>query len=534
MMHLRGLVVFVLFLRSAARRSTRTDDFHHDTRELLAGAREASLPAGVRTVRVPRQDLQARALRAADRQGPRRVFPNGQPDFMRYRGGASFSPYDPWDLHTKSALSKEPVGGKYAAGVREEVVQAKWAVEYAKEPQRRINFEIAALELEKKNILVALDKTPSFRPDKRLKLMNALEELNEELSVKEKLARKAGEHSADTMLDYAKEARGRIKSKIASFTMEQAKTQAELDKTPMLRLDKRWKLQNALKQLNEELVILRKLARTADEADEQARLEEKSPGYKASELLGEKDFALQEIKKLGVAGVAFYALWEGGFWNVSGILRSSDKSIRISPRRIQAVTFVSFARLAIPLRLALSSASQPRFAIPWGYDEDVVRRKLFLNQTGKDIDWDSFAEKCKVVDEAADAIVSLNNVKELVELFNDTPLKTGSGVEVEMVYKKGDSGETSIFSNWSFELQEDDLSDDKVVVELKKILDFPVKVTGKSTFNLNSEGKVQQMNVGSWSINGQVITNFASVGNVTEVLVSDEGGLKQGSKDPVS
>merc|ERR1740121_1617755 len=91
---------------------------------------------------------------------------------------------------------------------------------------------------------------------------------------------------------------GRIKSKIASLTMEQAKTQAKLDKTPMLRLDKRWKLQDALKQLNEELVILGKLARTADEADGQASLEEKEPGKQAGELPGEKDFALQEIKKL--------------------------------------------------------------------------------------------------------------------------------------------------------------------------------------------------------------------------------------------
>jgi len=281
MMHLRGLVIFVLFLRSAARRSTRIDDFHHD---VLAGAREASLPAGVRTVRVPRPDLQARALRAADRQGPRRVFPNGQPDFMRYRGGgASLSPYDPWELHATPALSRETGSGKYAAGVREEVIQAKWATEYAKEPQRRIDLEIAALELEKNNTQAALDETPVFRLDSRRKLMKALEELNEKLFVKRQVARKAGEHSANTMLDYAKGARGRIESKIASFTMERAKTYAELDKTPFFRLDKRLKLKKAIKQLNELLFILRQLARKADDADAQAGREASERGKKASE-----------------------------------------------------------------------------------------------------------------------------------------------------------------------------------------------------------------------------------------------------------
>jgi len=311
-------------------------------------------------------------------------------------------------------------------------------------------------------------------------------------------SKQASKHT-NNMLDYTKEAQRRINREIASLTMEQTNTQTELDKVSNLRLGKKRKLRNALKELNEKLSLRRQLARKVDEYS---------------------------------AAIRSYALWQGGFWTDP---RDFIKSTRMSNCSDEAVAFVNFARFAIPCRigLALISASLPRFRIAERIWFNVVDQTAGgLDSASLDIDWDSFAEEFKVMDEAAGGGHSLNNIKEeLMELFSYTPLNIGSGIETEMVYELHDSGESSISAHWSFELKESDFSDEMFIVELKKFLDFPLKVAGNFTFDLRGDGKVQQIKLGSWSINEQVIPELASRENSREVTESDKGGLEHRSKD---
>jgi len=252
-----------------------------------------------------------------------------------------------------------------------------------------------------------------------------------------------------------------------------------------------------------------------------------------------KENPLEQIKKFGVAGVLSYALWEGGFWTIGGIgglfayflafgqwpdLSNQEDAGRVGA---EAFAFVNLARFAVPLRIGLAVGTAP-----W-VDENIVKR-FGLSKTGEEVDWDSFAEDFKVVDEAGVAVNSLENTKFLLKLVTDTPLNTGSGIETEKLYQKSDNGKPILISNWNFQLQESDVSDAKALEELKKSFEFPLKVKGSSTFKLNEDGKVEQMDIGSWSINGKAIRDMAGLENLKEMAESDEGKLEEWAKGLVS
>jgi len=378
-----------------------------------------------------------------------------------------------------------------------------------------------------------LDKTFFLNVPRKHKLENVLKGLKKEVGMLRQLAKKAYVYWATV----AKELQRRINRKIASLTVEQTDTQAELDKTFFLNVPRKHKLENVLKGLKKEVGVLRQLAKKADvywatvqtnrdkgvenaqkkaaierateQASDQARKQEKGTTDPAEE----NEHPLQQIKKLGVAGVVSYALWEGGFRTVSGIVELLDSylhsgrwlDVDVGKVSTEALAFVKLARFVIPLKIGLAAGTG--------------------GQTSEDVEWAGFAEDFKVPDGAAVLAEDLDDVRALLELLGDAPLQTGSGIESEWIYENSDSAEPVLICNWRFDIQESDLSDADVIDELKKSFAFPLNVTGSSTLKLNEDGMVQQMKVGSFFI------NLVSVDDLQELSESDEDKLAQWVKD---
>jgi len=219
---------------------------------------------------------------------------------------------------------------------------------------------------------------------------------------------------------------------------------------------------------------------------------------------------LQQIKTIGLTGVVSYALWEGAFWSVCGILH-----------------LLKLASSAIPLRVGLAAAT-----VPW-VRQNVVK-ELASRIRGASVDWDDFAENFTIVDEAGVAVKSLNSGNVLLKLLTEYPFNTGSGIEVDKVYEENESGEPILTSYWSFRLEESDLSDKTVIEELKKLVEFPLDVEGSSTFTLNADGKVEKMEIGLWSVNDDIMPGMASLENFEETSEFVEEKLEQWAKDLAS
>jgi len=185
---------------------------------------------------------------------------------------------------------------------------------------------------------------------------------------------------------------------------------------------------------------------------------------------------------------------------------------------------VNLARLAVPLRIGFAIGSGP-----WVNNFQRVQ----LSEHGFDIDWDRFAEDFKVVDEAGVEICWRCSTA-LRSFLTDAPLNEGSGIEADEVYGKGDDGEPMLTANWNFELREGDVRDATLIKELKKVFNFPLKVAGSTTFNMNEDCKIGQMKVGSWSINDQIVPALASLVNLLELDSSDEGMTEQRTEDLLS
>jgi len=310
----------------------------------------------------------------------------------------------------------------------------------------------------------------------------------------------------NAMVDDAKESKRRINRKITSLTAQKADTQSELDMTFFLNIRKKRKLKRAIRGLKKEIAVERHHAKKAVEYS--LTVESHRNKVVANAQAEEREHPLQHVKKLGVAGVASYALWGSFFWTVHPSARSSAiymafgfwPGVEFGRKRAEAFAFVKLARFVIPLRIGLAVG-----IAPWLSRGRVVQR-FNLSNNGDDIDWDSsFAEDFQVVDEAAVLVKSLHDIKAMLKLLTDASLNTGSGIVPERVDEESDSDEPMIISKWSFEMQESDLSDTKVIEELNKSFEFPLHVAGSSTFKVNKDGMIQQMKVGSWSINNQVI-----------------------------
>jgi len=363
-----------------------------------------------------------------------------------------------------------------------------------------------------------------------------------------------GVSEAKAMVAEAEQGLSRVSRNVSELTTEQSNTQAELDKTFFFRIDKKLRLKKKLQEAKQQLENIAKKASGSNTEELEANAADKQASEQASQEASEqaieqgkevtdpeekKENPLEQIKKFGVAGVLSYALWEGGFWTIGGIgglfayflafgqwpdLSNQEDAGRVGA---EAFAFVNLARFAVPLRIGLAVGTAP-----W-VDENIVKR-FGLSKTGEEVDWDSFAEDFKVVDEAGVAVNSLENTKFLLKLVTDTPLNTGSGIETEKLYQKSDNGKPILISNWNFQLQESDVSDAKALEELKKSFEFPLKVKGSSTFKLNEDGKVEQMDIGSWSINGKAIRDMAGLENLKEMAESDEGKLEEWAKGLVS
>jgi len=114
-----------------------------------------------------------------------------------------------------------------------------------------------------------LDKTFFLNVPRKHKLENVLKGLKKEVGMLRQLAKKADVYWATV----AKELQRRINRKIASLTVEQTDTQAELDKTFFLNVPRKHKLENVLKGLKKEVGVLTQLAkRTAPGAAHGASL----------------------------------------------------------------------------------------------------------------------------------------------------------------------------------------------------------------------------------------------------------------------
>jgi len=236
---------------------------------------------------------------------------------------------------------------------------------------------------------------------------------------------------------------------------------------------------------------------------------------------------LEQIKKYGVAGAISYALLAGGFYAFFGLaglyayyvafghLPDLSNTEDVAKVGAEIVGLVNLAAFAVPVKLALAASTAP-----W-VDRNIVQRLGLNKKQDVRIDWDHFAEGFKIVDETGAAVEGLNNIV-LLKMLSDTPLNTGSGIELEKLYAKRDNGEAVVVAKWNFKVQESDLSNEKVIDDLKKVYDFPLKVAGSSTFNLNRDRKVEKIKIGSWSINEQVVPEEVSLENLVELSNSGQ------------
>jgi len=120
MMHLQGLVLFILSLAGAARRSIRIDDSHHDSQqqsstltktfEMSAGGREAFLPTVLPTALFRRQGLQADTMQAGDRRRLHRRAPHGQPESTWHGGPGAWRSLPPHENHLRKQSAPPSTG----------------------------------------------------------------------------------------------------------------------------------------------------------------------------------------------------------------------------------------------------------------------------------------------------------------------------------------------------------------------------------------------------------------------------------------
>jgi len=515
-MHLYDFVFFALLLPGGARRSIRIGNFHYDAQAFPISLTKAldvpaETPAGAIVPALPTWDIKPLppSIPATNTKAiePLRPFiQGGLPDVVPpLHVGTSGPEVARTTIEQVLKQAERVAESEWAmnSGADDEMADAKAEVDEAMKVQSRLFHKVSKLTEEETNTEAELKKLFFIRLGKKQKLNNALKELKAELSATRQLAEEAVDDHTAAMQRYVE------KAVAAADTWKQAATEQAFE------LDT-WK-QAASEQAFE-------LDTWKTAASEHSSEQVPDAGKKAKKNLPQqfkhlpqqlKNLPLQRIKenllpqliKLGMASVLSYAVWEGGFWKV-----------HVGPSKVEdpgragadAFAFVNLARWAIPFRIGLTVGTDP-----W-VDEDVLHR-FGLKKQAEDIDWGNFAEDFEVVGGAGLNVQSLNTTKTLLKWLTDTPLNTGSGIKAERLYEENDSGEPIVISNWHFELEESDLDDREVIEELSYSYGFPLEVAGSSTFELNEDGMVERMRVGSWSINGQVIPDLASLAHFKEL-----------------
>lgn len=321
---------------------------------------------------------------------------------------------------------------------------------------------------------------------------------------------------------------------------------------PALRVGRFQEKVRSMRPVAEQRVVVSKLRATApimfghpaSKADAASR---RWPWQNAEgEDSKKKPDPLAQIKKYGVAGIVSYGMWAlavdtfGGVGCFAVFYATKDRwpdftnPEDTATMAAEAVSFVSLAALAVPLRIGLAVATAPwvKENIITRFSDNILVKEVIKRcgvDVACDVDWEDFADDFKVVSDKLDATVRGVDAKQLFELVSATPF-SDRNVEIEKDVSTGANGEKMLGAKWKFEIQESELKDAQMLGESKNILSFPLAIQGDTFFSLNEDGKVSSMRIGSLLLNGEELT-IPDFENLSE---SEEAALQKWAKDMVS